>query len=100
MHLLSECKVVITDSGGVQEEAITVGVPCITIRENTERMETVFLGASVLYDSGHRTDLDIMVEEMAQKREHIKSLKNPYGDESSPQRVIDACLKHFGEKIL
>jgi len=95
MRLLSECKVVITDSGGVQEEAITVGVPCITVREDTERMETVFLGASVLYDAAHRMDMDVLVEEMAQKREYIRNLKNPYGDKTSPQLVIDACLKHF-----
>lgn len=95
MKLLSECKLIITDSGGVQEEAITVGVPCITIRENTERMETVFLGASVLFDSGHRMDLNDVVEEMIGKRGFIKKLKNPYGDERSPQLVIDACIKHF-----
>ena len=44
----SRATVVITDSGGIQEEATYLGVPCLTLRENTERPITVSLGTNVL----------------------------------------------------
>ena len=89
MRLMASCDVVLTDSGGVQEEAVTLGAPCVTIRDNTERMETVFLGSNVLYDADHRRDLDEIVIGMSAKREMIKSLKNPYGEGDSARRIID-----------
>ena len=55
IYLLKEAKAVITDSGGVQEETTVLGVPCITVRNNTERPETVTLGTNEMigdkYDS-------------------------------------------------
>jgi UDP-N-acetylglucosamine 2-epimerase (non-hydrolysing) len=48
VHLLSEATVVLTDSGGVQEETTVLGVPCVTLRENTERPITVEQGTNVL----------------------------------------------------
>ncbi len=47
LNLLSNCTAVITDSGGVQEEACILGVPCVTIRDSTERPETVDVGANL-----------------------------------------------------
>jgi UDP-N-acetylglucosamine 2-epimerase (non-hydrolysing) len=46
--LVKNAKVVITDSGGITEETTVMGVPCITLRENTERPETVELGTNEL----------------------------------------------------
>jgi len=48
LALMSDAKVVITDSGGIQEETCVLGVPCVTIRDNTERPSTVDVGANVL----------------------------------------------------
>ena len=48
LHLMSNAKVVLTDSGGIQEETTILGVPCITLRENTERPVTVKQGSNVL----------------------------------------------------
>jgi len=51
LNLMSEAKVVLTDSGGVQEETTILGVPCITLRDNTERPVTIDQGTNVLVGS-------------------------------------------------
>lgn len=48
IYLVSRCKAVVTDSGGIQEETTVMGVPCITLRSNTERPETVNIGTNEL----------------------------------------------------
>ncbi len=48
LHLMSEARLVLTDSGGIQEETTVLGIPCITLRENTERPVTVEVGTNVL----------------------------------------------------
>ena len=48
LKLLSHARVVLTDSGGIQEETTILGVPCLTLRENTERPVTVELGTNRL----------------------------------------------------
>lgn len=48
--MMKQCRMVITDSGGLQEEACILGKPCVTIRKNTERPETIAIGANVLVD--------------------------------------------------
>ena len=48
LALTSDAKVVLTDSGGIQEETCVLGVPCVTIRDNTERPSTIDVGANVL----------------------------------------------------
>jgi UDP-N-acetylglucosamine 2-epimerase (non-hydrolysing) len=51
LHLMSQAKFVLTDSGGVQEETTILGVPCLTLRENTERPVTLSEGTNVLVGS-------------------------------------------------
>jgi UDP-N-acetylglucosamine 2-epimerase (non-hydrolysing) len=47
-YLVERCKAVITDSGGITEEATVMGVPCMTLRDNTERPETITMGTNEL----------------------------------------------------
>jgi len=47
-YLVERCKAVVTDSGGITEEATVMGVPCMTLRENTERPETITMGTNEL----------------------------------------------------
>jgi UDP-N-acetylglucosamine 2-epimerase (non-hydrolysing) len=56
--LLSHSKLVLTDSGGIQEEAITLNLPCITLRYNTERPETVTAGGNILVGTTKKVIVD------------------------------------------
>lgn len=56
MNVVTESKLVITDSGGLQEETTYLGIPCLTLRENTERPITVTLGTNKLIDIESLTD--------------------------------------------
>ena len=51
IKLLNHSKLVITDSGGIQEESTFLGIPCITCRENTERPITIDIGTNILVGS-------------------------------------------------
>src|SRR5574340_73593 len=48
MHLVKNAKAVITDSGGITEETTVMGIPCLTLRDNTERPETIAIGTNEL----------------------------------------------------
>jgi UDP-N-acetylglucosamine 2-epimerase (non-hydrolysing) len=61
LHLMSQAKFVLTDSGGVQEETTILGVPCLTLRENTERPVTLSEGTNVLVGSSE----DLILAEVA-----------------------------------
>jgi len=59
MMLMSQAKFILTDSGGIQEESTVLGVPCLTLRNNTERPETIDVGTNILVG----TDNDKIIEE-------------------------------------
>jgi len=84
LALLKGCRLVLTDSGGVQEEAIILGKPCVTLRHTTERWETVLMGANRLCPLFLDVNLEEIVEQMLEKR--ISS--HPYG-ESVTARTVD-----------
>ena len=89
LKLLKESAFVITDSGGVQEEAITLKVPCITVRETTERWETIDAGANFLVG----TDPELikykarMIVETEMKKK-LANIKNPYGEGDTSKRIL------------
>jgi len=76
LSLLKKTKLVLTDSGGVQEEAIILGKPCITLRHTTERAESILMGANRLYPLLQNSeDFVSVVEEML----NIQVRDHPYG---------------------
>lgn len=96
--LLSVSKVVLTDSGGVQEEAPSLGKPVLVMRENTERPEAVTAGTVKLVG----TDEDSIVAETsrllddADAYERMSNAVNPYGDGRAAERALNAIAELAG----
>ena len=80
LNMLKECKLVITDSGGVQEEAIILKKPCITLSNTSDRQETILLKANRLFfpliGGQHDRSINDIIEEMRR----VKITINPYGE--------------------
>ncbi len=76
LRLLKNCKLVLTDSGGVQEEAIILKKPCITLRHTSARWETIILKANVLFPLDRKDSLSDIIETMI----HVEIKRNPYGE--------------------
>ena len=88
---LSKCKFVITDSGGITEETTLLDVPCMTIRDSTERPETVILGSNELLGTNVKAIRGAMNKLF--NNEWKKATIPPKWDGRSAQRIIDVLLK-------
>lgn len=86
LQLEGAAKLILTDSGGLQEEACILGVPCVTLRDNTERPETVEVGANVV--CGEKSVM-LCVKQMMQVG---KGWKNPYGDGDAAEIMLKELI--------
>jgi UDP-N-acetylglucosamine 2-epimerase (non-hydrolysing) len=93
LHLWKDAAVVLTDSGGLQEETTALGVPCITIRENTERPVTVAEGTNVLAG----TDPDrIIAEARKVLRGEGKQGRRPHlWDGRAAERIVEILAREL-----
>jgi UDP-N-acetylglucosamine 2-epimerase (non-hydrolysing) len=87
--LQSGAALVLTDSGGIQEEACALHVPCVTLRENTERPESVEVGANRLAG----TQPERIVQAMREMIEQPKTWMNPFGDGHAAERILDVVTR-------
>lgn len=99
MHnLMSRCYMVMTDSGGLQEEAPSLGKPVLVLRRETERPEAVAAGtvklAGVAYDDIVRLANELIDDDAAYAA--MAHAVNPYGDGQACRRIAEAILWHFG----
>ena len=97
-RLLERAYLVLTDSGGVQEEAPSLGTPVLVMRENTERAEAVHAGTVRLIGTSEQRIVD-EVDHLLDDQEHYASMANatnPYGDGQAAARAVAAILQHAG----
>ena len=91
---MEKSKLIITDSGGVQEEAPSLGKPVLVMRETTERPEAVDAGTVILVG----TNVEKIVFEAnallqdTEKYESMSKLHNPYGDGKASDRIVEFLL--------
>lgn len=94
VYLMTQSTLILTDSGGIQEEAPSLGKPVLVMRETTERPEAVAAGTVKLVG----TDTEIIVNEVrrlltdAAAYEGMSQAHNPYGDGQACQRILDALV--------
>ena len=98
--LMNQSYLIITDSGGVQEEAPSLGKPVLVMRDTTERPEAIEAGTVILVG----TDTNKIIKETqellddSKKYEKMSSLHNPYGDGKACQRIIEFIYNLKNEK--
>jgi UDP-N-acetylglucosamine 2-epimerase (non-hydrolysing) len=94
---MSNSWLVLTDSGGIQEEAPSLGIPVLVLREVTERPEGVSAGNAVLVGTNSEKIVEV-VENLINEENFYSSMSsvaNPYGDGKASFRVIQALKLHF-----
>lgn len=100
-RLMGDCHVVLTDSGGVQEEAPSLGKPVLVLRDNTERPEAVDAGTVRLVGTDGsviETELTALLDDEAAYA-RMAAAVNPYGDGKAAARSVAAIAELFGEGI-
>jgi UDP-N-acetylglucosamine 2-epimerase (non-hydrolysing) len=97
--LAAACRFILTDSGGVQEEALTLGKPVLIMRESTERPEGVAVGAAALVGTSASLIVET-AERLLTDRDAYKqmiSATNPYGDGQAAPRIVARIRQYFDE---
>jgi UDP-N-acetylglucosamine 2-epimerase (non-hydrolysing) len=89
LGLMAEAALVVTDSGGIQEETTVLGVPCVTVRPNTERPATITHGTNRLFDGDPSGLLDVARTAMLERGEHRIP---PLWDGHAAERIVDITL--------
>ena len=92
LNLIANSKMVLTDSGGIQEETTVLGVPCLTMRLNTERPITCEIGTNILVGTDSR---DILKHAMS----ILDGNRRPFSipdkwDGHAAERIVDALMAH------
>ncbi|RVU54684.1 non-hydrolyzing UDP-N-acetylglucosamine 2-epimerase [Anaerosphaera multitolerans] len=96
-NLMNKVYLVMTDSGGVQEEAPSLGKPVLVLREETERMEGVEANTAKLLGTDYKVIYDNLKELLHNEEEYNKMAQavNPYGDGRAAKKIIDILEEEF-----
>ncbi len=95
MRLYSGARVVLTDSGGLQEETTALGIPCLTLRDNTERPITIELGTNHLVGTERGKIKQIAFEILENKNSKKDAKIPPLWDGHAAERICDALLEIY-----
>jgi len=96
--LMNRATIVLTDSGGVQEEAPSLGKPVLVMRDTTERLEGIESGNAILVGKKRRNIVTRLADllEHKDKREAMAKVSNPYGDGQAAKRIVDILERKLG----
>ena len=99
VYLMTRARLILSDSGGIQEEACSLGKPVIVMREKTERQEAVESGTVTLAgtDKGRIEELVVRFMEDSSLPDQFNRRPNPYGDGDSARRILDILWHEFRE---
>ena len=95
--VMKKCKLVLTDSGGIQEEAPSLGKPVLVLRDKTEREESIIAGVAKLIGCNKNNifkEVDKLISNDLEYKKMTKSI-NPYGDGHASQRIVEQILKYL-----
>jgi len=98
VHLMKSVDLIMSDSGGVQEEAPTLGVPVLVIRDTTERPEGIDAGAARLVGTNREEIIATVLQLLDNPNEYRQMQRaiNPYGDGNAAERIVDSIRHFFG----
>lgn len=99
-NFASKAHIILTDSGGVQEEAPSLGVPVLVLRDTTERPEGIEAGTLKLAGTDEETIYKLAYELLNNKEryEEMSKASNPYGDGEASRRIVEAILHYFKKR--
>ena len=97
VHLMRHSYLILTDSGGLQEEAPSLGKPVLVLRQVTERPEAVETGTAEVVGTQSRAIVEATVKllENKEKYERMVQATNPYGDGNASKRIVERLLKEI-----
>ena len=98
VHLMNRSYLILTDSGGVQEEAPSLGKPVLVLREVTERPEGVQAGTAVVVGTNRERIVQVASELLTSEAAYSRMANavNPYGDGKASSRIVTALEERFG----
>jgi len=98
LWLMSRASLILTDSGGVQEEAPALGKPVLVMRDLTERPEAVEAGTVLLVGTNKQTIVDQATRLLLDEKLYMEMSKkhNPYGDGHACERIAKAIIESLG----
>lgn len=99
VYLMKNAKLILTDSGGIQEEAPSFGCPTLVMRYETERQEGIDAGVSTLVGADYDKIVFLSKKILSDTRENTRlKLQNPYGDGSSAKKIEAVISNYFSTK--
>lgn len=100
-NLMAKSTLILTDSGGIQEEAPSLGIPVLVLRDTTERPEGIDAGTLKLVGTDE-TEIFEMANALLEDEQLYRDMagrKNPYGDGLASERIVQAILHYFGRGL-
>ena len=94
IYMVKHAKAVITDSGGITEEATVLDVPCMTLRDSTERPETITMGSNELVGT-NPSNLQPFLERL-QSGKWKQTTIPPLWDGKTSQRIVEKLIRSYG----